>query len=382
MVVCFIMIYLDNAATSNPKPKCVIDAVCEAMKNYGNSGRAVHSHAMGASRTIYETRERLAKFFNCSKPQNVVFTCNSTEALNIAIFGLLAAGDHVISTDLEHNSVLRPIYALEEQGVEVDFLKADSQGCINYDDFPRYLKENTRAIICTHASNLTGNLLDIERIGQFAYEHKLLFIVDASQTAGAFPIDMERMHISVLCFTGHKSLLGPQGTGGMCIADRVDIRPLKCGGTGVQTYLKTQPDELPTRLEAGTLNAHGISGLLAALGFIEEIGMENIHAHEMKLMGKFYQEVKKIPGIKVYGDFSSDRAPIVALNYLDIPSGEIADELAEDFDISTRSGAHCAPRMHQALGTVEQGAIRFSFGYANSEVDVDLALEALRRICQ
>lgn len=300
----------------------------------------------------------------------------------MAIFGLLADGDHVITTDLEHNSVLRPLYALEEQGVEVDFLKADSQGCINYDDFPCYLKENTKAIICTHASNLTGNLLDIERIGQFAYEHKLLFVVDASQTAGAFPIDMERMHISVLCFTGHKSLLGPQGTGGMCIAEGVDVRPLKCGGTGVQTYLKTQPEELPTRLEAGTLNAHGIAGLLAALDFIEEIGMGNIHVHEMKLMGKFYQEVKKIPGIKVYGDFSSDRAPIVALNYLDIPSGEIADELAEDFDISTRSGAHCAPRMHQALGTVEQGAIRFSFGYANSEVDVDLALEALRRICQ
>ena len=375
------MIYLDNAATSNPKPACVVDAVCKAMMHFGNSGRAVHGQAMDASREVFTAREKLAELFNCPRPQNVVFTSNSTEALNIAIFGLIKPGDHVISTDLEHNSVLRPLYALEEQGVSVDFLKADTQGCIDYDDFSRSLKENTKAIICTHASNLTGNLLDIERIGKFAYEHNLLFIVDASQTAGAFPIDMERMHISVLCFTGHKALMGPQGTGGMCIAEGVDIRPLKCGGTGVQTYLKHQPEELPTRLEAGTLNAHGIAGLVAALGYIEDVGVEKIHAFEMQLMHKFYQGVKEIAGIKVYGDFSGDRAPIVTLNYLDVPSGELADELADEYEIATRAGAHCAPRMHQALGTVEQGAVRFSFGYGNDEKDVDLALEALRSIC-
>lgn len=376
------MIYLDNAATSNPKPQRVIDAVVEAMKNYGNSGRAVHGQAMNASRTIYEARERLARLFHCPRPQNVVFTCNSTEALNMAIFGLINAGDHIISTDLEHNSVLRPLYALQEQGVEVDFLKADAQGNIAYDKLESCLKANTRAIICTHASNLTGNLVDIESIGAFAFKHKLLFIVDASQTAGAFPIDMEKMHISVLCFTGHKSLLGPQGTGGLCIAEGVNIRPWKCGGTGVQTYLPHQPEELPTRLEAGTLNAHGIAGLLAALDYIESYGLENIHAHEILLMQKFYQGVKQIPGIKIYGDFSADRAPIVALNYRDVPSGELADELAEDYDIATRPGAHCAPRMHAALGTVEQGAVRFSFGYANTEADVDSTLDALRRICR
>ena len=375
------MIYLDNAATSNPKPACVVDAVCKAMMHFGNSGRAVHGQAMDASREVFTAREKLAELFNCPRPQNVVFTSNSTEALNIAIFGLIKPGDHVISTDLEHNSVLRPLYALEEQGVSVDFLKADTQGCIDYDDFSRSLKENTKAIICTHASNLTGNLLDIERIGKFAYEHNLFFIVDASQTAGAFPIDMERMHISVLCFTGHKALMGPQGIGGMCIAEGVDIRPLKCGGTGVQTYLKHQPEELPTRLEAGTLNAHGIAGLVAALNYIEDVGVEKIHAFEMQLMHKFYQGVKEIAGIKVYGDFSGDRAPIVTLNYLDIPSGELADELADEYEIATRAGAHCAPRMHQALGTVEQGAVRFSFGYGNDEKDVDLALEALRSIC-
>lgn len=375
------MIYLDNAATSNPKPPCVLEAVVEAMKNCGNSGRAIHGQAMQASRTIYEARERLAQLFHCPKPQNVVFTCNSTEALNMAIFGLINPGDHVISTDLEHNSVLRPLYALQEQGVEVDFLKADAQGNLAYEDLESCLKENTRAIICTHASNLTGNLVDIERIGAFAFKHKLLFIVDASQTAGAFPIDMEKMHISVLCFTGHKSLLGPQGTGGLCIAQEINIRPWKCGGTGVQTYLPHQPEELPTRLEAGTLNAHGIAGLLAALDYIESQGLEHIHAHERQLMDKFYQGVKKIPGIKVYGDFSGDRAPIVALNYGEVPSGELADELAEDYDIATRPGAHCAPRMHAALGTVEQGAVRFSFGYANTEAEVEEALEALRKLC-
>ncbi|MDO4178423.1 MAG: aminotransferase class V-fold PLP-dependent enzyme [Phascolarctobacterium sp.] len=375
------MIYLDNAATSSPKPACVIEAVCAAMKNFGNSGRAVHGKAMDASRTIYEARSKIAALFNCSRPQNVVFTCNSTEALNMAIFGILNVGDHVISTDLEHNSVLRPLYRLMEQGVEVDFLPADIKGCINYDDFATHIKENTKAIICTHASNLTGNLLDIKRIGEFAFNHKLIFIVDASQTAGAIPIDMEAMHISILCFTGHKSLLGPQGTGGLCVAEGINIRPLKCGGTGVQTYLKDQPDELPTHLEAGTLNGHGIAGLLAALNFIEEVGAKNIHAQELKLMQKFYAGVKEIPGMKIYGDFSSDRAPIVTINFADVPSGELADILAEEYDIATRPGAHCAPRMHEALGTVGQGAVRFSFGYANTQEDVDTALAALRSIC-
>ena len=375
------MIYLDNAATSNPKPDCVIEAVTRAMKNFGNSGRAAHGQAMDAARTIYEAREKIAELFHCSRPQNVIFTSNATEALNIAIFGLINPGDHVISTDLEHNSVLRPLYSLIEKGVGVDFLRADEKGCIDYSDFEKFLKPNTKFIICTHASNLTGNLLDLEWIGKFSREHNLIFIVDASQTAGSIPIDMELMNIDVLCFTGHKAVLGPQGTGGLCVKDGLKIRTFKCGGTGVQTYLKKQPEELPTHLEAGTLNGHGIAGLLEALNFIERLGIENIHAQEINLMRKFYEGVKKIPGIKIYGDFSSDRAPILSLNFKDMPSGELADILAEEFDIATRAGAHCAPRMHEALGTVEQGAVRFSFGYANTELDVELALEALRSIC-
>ena len=376
------MIYFDNAATTMPKPASVIEAVAAAMNSFGNSGRSIHGQAMDAARTIYEAREKLAEIFNCPRANNVVFTANSTEALNIAIKGLISPDDHVISTDAEHNSVLRPLYELADMGAEVDFLPADRQGNIDYGDFPRLLKNNTRAIVCTHSSNLTGNLLDIGRIGRFAHEHGLLFIVDASQTAGVFPIDMAAMNISVVCFTGHKSLLGPQGTGGMCIADGVDIRPLKSGGTGVQTYLRHQPEELPTRLEAGTLNGHGIAGLLAALQYIENVGSENIRSHEAALMKRFYDGVREIPGMKVYGDFSRERAPIVTMNWQDVPSGELADELAEEYGIASRAGAHCAPRLHEALGTKEQGAVRFSFGYQNTEAEVDTVLDVLRKICR
>ena len=374
------MIYLDNAATTLYKPSCVAEAVVNAMGNLGNSGRGVHGTSLTASRVIYDTRAALAALFNAPSPARVAFTSNSTEALNTAILGLFSAGDHVISTDLEHNSVLRPLYLLQQQGVAVDFVPADPQGQIHYEDFEKLLRTNTRAIVCTHASNLTGDTLDIACIGKFAHEHGLLFIVDASQTAGALPIDMAAMNIDVLCFTGHKSLMGPQGTGGLCVAEGVEIRPLKSGGTGVQTYLPHQPVEMPTHLEAGTLNGHGIAGLGAALDFINSVGIKTIHNHEMALMRRFYEGVRNIEGVTIYGDFTRDRAPIVTLNIGDIPSGEVADILSGEFSIATRAGAHCAPRLHTALGTVEQGAVRFSFGYYNTVEDVDAAIAAVRSI--
>ena len=374
------MIYLDNAATTVHKPPCVAEAVVNAMGNLGYSGRGVHGTSLTASRVIYDTRAALAALFNAPFPARVAFTSNSTEALNTAILGLFTAGDHVISTDLEHNSVLRPLYLLQQQGVAVDFVPADTQGQIHYEDFEKLLRPNTRAIVCTHASNLTGDTLDIAWIGKFAHEHGLLFVVDASQTAGALPIDMEQMHIDVLCFTGHKSLMGPQGTGGLCVAEGVEIRPLKSGGTGVQTYLPHQPVEMPSHLEAGTLNGHGIAGLGAALAFIKSVGIKTIHNHEMMLMQRFYEGVRTIEGVTIYGDFTRDRAPIVTLNIGDIPSGEVADILSGEFSIATRAGAHCAPRLHTALGTVEQGAVRFSFGYCNTAEDVDAAIAAVRSI--
>lgn len=374
------MIYLDNAATTLYKPQCVAEAVVAAMGNMGNSGRGVHDNSLSASRVIYDTRGALAALFNAPSPARVVFTSNSTEALNTAILGLFSVGDHVISTDLEHNSVLRPLYALQERGVAVDFVPADAQGRIDYEDFSRLLRPNTRAIVCTHASNLTGDMLDIAWIGKFAHDHGLLLVVDASQTAGALPIDMKAMDIDVLCFTGHKSLMGPQGTGGLCVAEGVEIHPLKSGGTGVQTYLPHQPVEMPAHLEAGTLNGHGIAGLGAALEFISSVGINAIHKHEMMLTKRFYEGVHHINGVTVYGDFSRDRAPIVTLNIGDIPSGEAADILSGEFDIATRAGAHCAPRLHTALGTVEQGAVRFSFGYYNTIEDVEAAIAAVRSI--
>lgn len=299
------------------------------------------------------------------------------------ISGIIGEGDEAVSTDLEHNSVLRPLYRLEtERNVKLSFAAADRQGNIDYAQLASLITPKTRAVVCTHASNLTGNMLDIARIANLAHQNGAIMIVDASQSAGCIPIDMQAMGIDVLCFTGHKGLMGPQGTGGLCIMNGIEIRPFKVGGSGVQSYSRTQPEEYPTRLEAGTLNGHGIAGLNAAVRFILDTGVEAIHAHEQKLMRRFYEGVKDIPAVTVYGDFSRDRAAIVALNIADYDSGEISDALSEEYGIATRPGAHCAPRMHIALGTREQGAVRFSFAYYNTEADVDAAIRAVKELAQ
>ena len=378
------MIYLDNAATTRRKPQPVIDAVVKAMTTMGNASRGAHDSALEASRAVYETRCKVARLFGCTRPDHVVFTCNSTEALNIAISGTLNDGDHVITTDLEHNSVLRPLYRLEEAGtISLSFVPADWRGQVNYDDFAALIRPETRAIVCTHASNLTGQMIDIARVGALAKERGLLFIVDASQTAGCVPINMENMGVDVLCFTGHKGLMGPQGTGGLCIREGIEIRPFKVGGSGVQSYRKEQPAEYPTRLEAGTLNSHGLMGLSAALDFIQEIGLETIAAHERAMMARFYEGVRGIEGVTVYGDFSSAaRTAVVALNIRDYDSSEVSDELSQAYDIATRPGAHCAPRMHQALGTTEPGAVRFSASWCTTREEVDAAIQAVRELAE
>jgi len=376
------MIYLDNAATTMRKPPQVIEAVVRAMSSLGNASRGTHAVSLDASRTVYQARVKLAQLFGCRRPDHVVFTCNATEALNIAICGTIDPGRHVITTDLEHNSVLRPLYRLQaERQVELSFVAADTRGNIDYTDFEKLIRPDTQAIVCTHASNLTGNMVDVARVGLIAKKHGLTFIVDASQTAGCTPIDMEAMNIDILCFTGHKALMGPQGTGGLCIREGVKIRPWKVGGTGVQTYSKAQPEQLPALLEAGTLNGHGIAGLAAAVDYINSVGLDAIQAKERFLMRRFFGGVSKIEGVTVYGDFTTEqRAPIVALDIRGYDSGEAADALAETYDIATRSGAHCAPRMHQALGTAEQGAVRFSFGWFNEVDDVDAAICAVKEL--
>lgn len=376
------MIYLDNAATSFRKPEEVLEAVMEAMRHSGNASRGTHSASISASQSVYEARRRLAAFFHCERADHVIFTQNSTEALNIALYGLLSPGEHVITTDLEHNSVLRPLYDLESRGLLLDFVRADRRGKVDYRDFERLIRKETRAIVCTHASNLTGNMLELERISGIAHRAGALLVVDASQSAGALPVDMEKQGIDILCFTGHKSMLGPQGTGGLCLRSGVELRPFKRGGTGVHSYLREQPSDYPTRLEAGTLNGHGIAGLLAAVNFIDRMGLEKIEEKESRLLRRFCEAVREIPGVTLYGDFEGRRAAIAALNIRDYSSAEISDCLAQDYGIATRPGAHCAPRMHEALGTEEQGAVRFSFSIFNTEDEVESAIRAVRELAR
>lgn len=378
------MIYLDNAATTIHKPQEVIDAVTAAMTSMGNASRGAHEGALSASRMVYETRCKAARLFGCARPDHVVFTCNSTEALNIAIQGAIPEGSHVVTTVMEHNSVLRPLYRMQEMaGIRLDFAGTDPGGALDYSDLERLIRPDISAIVCTHMSNLTGEMVDIARIGKLAKERGILLIVDASQSAGNTPIDMEAMGIDILCFTGHKGLMGPQGTGGMCIREGIQVRPLKEGGSGVQSYRKRQPEEYPARLEAGTLNSHGIAGLSAALDYIEATGVGRIGEKERSLARHFYTGVSGIDGVKLYGHFEREtRGPVVALNIRDYDSSEVSDVLWTDYDIATRPGAHCAPLMHEALGTTDQGAVRFSFSWFNTMDEVEQAVEAVRQIAQ
>ena len=377
------MIYMDNAATTLHKPDAVKAAVLAAFETMGNAGRGASEPALDASRVIYGTREKLARFFNAESASRIVFTANSTESLNIAIKGLFCPGDHVITTVLEHNSVLRPLYECREHGVELSILGCDEKGNISYDEMESAVKDHTKAIVCTHASNLTGNMIDLKKAGEIARKHGLIFVVDASQTAGVWPVDVQNTGIDVLCFTGHKGLMGPQGTGGMYVRTGVEIRPLLSGGSGIDTYNPHHPSQMPTALEAGTLNGHGIAGLGAAVSFLEETGLDVIREKEQSLMRRFYEGISCLPGVKVYGDFDTrERAAIVSFNIGDYDSSEVSDELNVEYGIVTRPGAHCAPLMHKALGTVEQGAVRFSFSYYNTEEEVDAAIRAVRELAQ
>lgn len=375
------MIYFDNAATSFPKPSSVAIAVAKAINSLGNPSRGTYKLSLDASRTVYNAREKIAKLFNLDNPLRVAFTSNATESLNIAIKGCFGSNNHIITTEMEHNSVLRPIYALRETGTEVSIIKCNSLGNLEYSQFEAEIRPNTKAIICTHGSNLTGNLTNIKIIGEICKKHNLLFILDASQTAGIFPIDMKANSIDILCFTGHKALYGPQGTGGICVRDNINIRPLKTGGSGSMSYSKHHPSAMPDALEAGTINSHSIAGLLAGMEFIEQTGMKNIREHELKLMQHFYNGVKNISGIKIYGDFNTLlRVPIVSLSIHDYDSNSISEALSDTYNIATRAGSHCAPLMHESLGTKKYGLVRFSFSYFNTEEEISFAINAIKEL--
>ncbi len=381
------MIYLDNAATTMRKPQQVVDAVVAAMGSLGNAGRGAGKSAMGAARVVHECRERVAALLGCSRADHVAFAPNSTAALNTAINGLVGEGDRVVTTVLEHNSVLRPLNRLTaERGVEVVHTGCDALGRLDMAELEQLVCPGTRAVVVTGASNVTGNVVDVAAVAAIAHAAGALCIVDASQTAGVAPIDMAEQGLDVVCFTGHKALMGPQGTGGLAVAEGVDVRPWCVGGTGVHSFDPTQPLDWPTRLEAGTLNGHGLAGLAAGLAFIEaEGGVEAMGAHEEAMARKLYEGVRDIDGVRVYGDWPESpagvaRPGILALNIGALASAEVSDMLMQGWGIATRPGAHCAPLMHEALGTREQGVVRFSAGWFTTEEEVDEAIDAVRQI--
>ena len=377
------MIYLDNAATTLYKPPEVGQAMLDALQTAGNPGRGAHAPTLHASRIVYETREALAQLFHAEGPACIAFASNATQALNTAINGLFGPGDHVITTVCEHNSVLRPLYRLQRQGGEVSFVDVDANGVLCYAQFEQLLRPNTRGVVVTGASNVTGNRTDLAFVSAFAKKHGLLFLVDAAQTAGAMPVDVQALGIDVLCFTGHKALLGPQGTGGLYVRPGLTIAPLVVGGSGIHSFDETHPSQMPTALEAGTLNVPGLAGLGAGVEWILSQGVEALHEKETALTRLFYEKIVHAPGVKIYGSFDeTDRAPIVSLNFGGEDAACAADILWEDYGICVRAGAHCAPLIHKALGTVEQGMVRFSFSHQNTEAEVLRAAEAVCELAE
>ncbi len=378
------MIYLDNAATTYPKPEKVYEKVMDCMKNYcANPGRAGHKLAMKAAREIYDARENVARLFNIDNPMNIVFTNNATESLNLAIKGSVKAGDHIITTSMEHNSVIRPIKALEMIGVENTIVQCDSEGFLDIDDIKKAIKPNTKLIVTTHASNVCGTIIDIKSVGNVAKENNILYLVDASQTAGVYDINIQDMNVDMIAAPGHKCLLGPQGTGVLYIREGLNLTILKEGGTGSKSEDLFQPELLPDKYESGTHNTPGIVGLGEGIRFIFEEGIENIREHEEKLCEYMLNRLEEIPNITVYGPKDSKkRASVISINIGTIDSGEITFLLDSEYDIATRSGIHCAPLAHKTLGTLQQGAVRFSLGYFNTKDDIDKAIDALKEIVE
>ena len=378
------MIYFDNAATTFPKPEIVYEKTMEAMREYGaNPGRGGHKMALKANRGIFETRNTIAKLFNIGNPMRVIFTASCTESLNLAIKGVLEEGDHVITTSIEHNSVLRPITHLEKSGVENTIVDANSKGEVDPADIEAAIKGNTKLIVTTHISNLIGSIVPIEEIGEIAKKHNILYLVDAAQSAGVYHIDVEKVGIDMLAFPGHKGLLGPQGTGGLYIKEGLELSEILQGGTGSASESLVQPEILPDRYEAGTHNGAGIIGLRTGVEYILDRGTEDIRAYEEKLTNHFLDGIKDIEELEIYGPLDTRKqAAVVALNFKGIDSSEIAFILDEKYDIAVRSGLHCAPLAHKTIGSLDQGAVRFSFGIFNTIEEVDKGIKALREISE
>jgi cysteine desulfurase/selenocysteine lyase len=381
------MIYLDNAATTWPKPPGVAEAMLHYLNHVGaNPGRSGHHLAVEAARVVYAAREAVAGLFGAPDPLRVVFGANVTEMLNLALHGLLHPGDHVITSSVEHNSVMRPLRALERQGVRVTVVGCSPQGCLDPASVEAQIRPDTKMIVLNHASNVMGTLLPMAEVGRLALRHGSFLLADVAQTAGAFPIDMQADAIDLLAFTGHKSLYGPMGTGGLIVGQRVrpsQLEPLKRGGTGSRSEREEQPDFLPDACESGTPNAVGLAGLEAGIRWVRERGVAAIRAHEMMLTRQLIDGLREIPNLVVYGSLDAEQqTATVSFNVAGLEPSEVGLRLDDEDAILCRVGLHCAPAAHKTLGTFPAGTVRFGLAAMNTAQEVDAAVEAVRRLAR
>jgi cysteine desulfurase family protein len=381
------MIYLDNAATSYPKPKEVGQAMMYFLEKVGaNPGRSSHRLSIESGRILYQARESLAELFNVDDPLRIIFTLNVTEALNLALKGLLWSGDQVITSSMEHNSVMRPLRELEKRGVEVKVVPCSSQGVLDPVDLERAIKKNTKLIVLNHGSNVIGSLTPITVVGEMAKRHHILFLVDTAQTAGCYPLDIKKDNIDLLAFTGHKALYGPPGTGGLVIGERVNTKkliPLKVGGTGSHSEFEEQPDFLPDLYESGTPNIVGLNGLKEGVRFVLAEGVDKIHQQEKNLIIRLIEGLKEIPEVTLYGgDYRKEQVAVVSFNLKDKWPSEVGMRLDEEYDIMCRVGLHCSPATHKTIGTFPRGTVRFSMSWFNTLEEVDQVIMAIREIAK
>jgi len=378
------MIYLDNAATTWPKPEVVYQAVDSCLRQCsGNPGRGNHGSARGANYILYEAREALAALFNINNPNQIIFTYNGTDALNMALLGRLRPGDSVVTTAMEHNAVARPLRYLETIGINVHIVPCNHTGKLDLVAMKSVLKSGRKTIVMSHASNVTGTIMPIYEVGKLAAKYQACFIVDAAQTAGVEDIDVESCAIDMLAFSGHKGLLGPQGTGGLYVRNGSDLTPLRYGGTGSFSEFDIQPEFLPDKLESGTTNTPGISGLLQGINFIRDIGIRNIRAKECQLAQQLISGLKNIKNVVVYGpELAHERTAVVSFTVGEMDSSLVAHRLDMEFDIACRAGLHCAPWAHRCIGTLQKGVIRFSPGYFNTTDEIMQAIKAIEHIAQ
>lgn len=376
-------IYLDNAATSFPKPKGVADAVYDFMINNGtSSGRGSYKKAMQSDYIVYECRKLIGNLFNFDDPKKVVFTSNVTDSLNIAIRGILKENDHVITSSLEHNAVWRCLKTLEKDiNIKIDTVECSKDGITNPEDIKKYIRKDTALIVFTQASNVLGTIQPIKEIGKIARENKIVFLVDAAQSAGAMKIDIKEDNIDILAFTGHKSLLGPMGTGGLIINTDIDIKPLKAGGTGGDSAYDYQPDYYPNHLETGTSNVSGIAGLRAAIKFLNREGIDNIHNKEKELTKYALQRLETVKDIEIYGPKDCEKIlSVISFNIKNKRPEDISTILDQKYDIMLRAGLHCAPTAHSVINTKDRGSLRIGIGYFNTKDDIDKLVEALNNL--